>query len=64
MRKTLSLYATVTERHELRIYDDTIRKLFKLPARLGKVTAVELIGNGVKIVFERTSGKRKDRKFI
>lgn len=51
MAKKFNVYSTLTERHELRLYEDSIRILFGLPARLGKITGVSLCGSGVQITF-------------
>lgn len=41
----------------LSIYDDDLRKLFRLPKRKGHLTAVVLDGQCVRVTFETANSK-------
>jgi hypothetical protein len=48
----INVYEFGTKKHELRLYGQTLRRLFKLPQRKGTIVSASVVGSTVHIVFE------------
>lgn len=57
MRKKVEGYRTATTTIELRLYEDELRKLFKLPLRKGKFTGATFNNNQLEINFVTANHK-------
>jgi hypothetical protein len=51
-KQRVTLFRHTTEKVTLSIYDSSLRKLFGLPVRQGKLTGVVLDGQCIRVSFE------------